>query len=363
MRETLNIERFKCFKKASILFDNLTVLMGSNGNGKSSVIQALLLLRTAFDNNGGLIYLNGPYGLSLGSANSIYNHDSDGNSFSIHICDENSNPMDGYIFEVDQRSDSLWVNATSTQNTKTSAISAHEMYYLTAERLGPRMSNKLGNLPFLHTGVNGEYVAQVLAYNGGRIKVEANRMFPKTKDPNLETQTNHWLNLIFPNIHISASMDINVLCTQIKISNTALDTDHINAPNVGFGISYALPIIVTGLIAKSNTFFIVENPEAHLHPAAQTAIGVFLARIAYCGVRVVIETHSDHVINGIQQFVALNPDWHDNVVINCFGISDYGLEISSILFDSNANFSQWPRGFMDQAQKDYIELCKIRQNV
>ena len=45
---------------------------------------------------------------------------------------------------------------------------------------------------------------------------------------------------------------------------------------------------------------VVENPEAHLHPSAQTKIGEFIALIASCGVQVVIETHSDHVVDGIR---------------------------------------------------------------
>lgn len=361
MKEYLCIKKFKCFKDTSIILDDLTVLVGSNGNGKSSVIQALLLLRAAFDNSGGLLDLNGPYGLALGTSNSVYNHDSDGTSFSIMISDSKNRQKEGYVFEINQREDSLSVNATEISQPKISGVFAETIYYLTAERLGPRISNRLGNLKFIHTGINGEYVAQVLAQNGGRTKVEENRMFPKTKDPNLETQTNNWISLMFPNIRISSSMDITKLCAQINISNTILDTDYVSAPNVGFGISYALPVIVSGLIAKSNSYFIVENPEAHLHPSAQTAMGIFLAMVSSCSVKVIIETHSDHIINGIQLFIAKNPEWHDKVVINCFGIANNALDISPVLFDKYANFSNWPKGFMDQAQKDYIELCNCRR--
>ena len=61
-----------------------------------------------------------------------------------------------------------------------------------------------------------------------------------------------------------------------------------------------MPILATGLIAEAGSYMIVENPEAHLHPSAQSKIGRFLAMVAHTGVKVIIETHSDHVINGIQ---------------------------------------------------------------
>lgn len=362
MRESLNIERFKCFKSSSISLNNLTVLVGSNGNGKSSVVQALLLLRTACENKGGEIDLNGPYGLTLGTSSSVYNHESEGNNFTISISNAQGDKVNAYEFEIDQSEDSLQVLAKEITINHNAPIQSDTIYYLAAERMGPRISNALGNLSYIHTGVHGEYVAHVLGLKGGRIKVDENRMYPGSKDPNLETQTNHWIKTIFPNIRVSAIVNMDLLCAQVKIKNETNDSDYITAPNLGFGITYSLPVIVSGLIAKPNSYFIIENPEAHLHPAAQTAIGFFLAHMAYCGVKVVIETHSDHVINGIQLYVAKNPDWYNSVTINSFNVSEDGLEIDQISFDQDANISHWPRGFMDQSQRDFLELCRVRKS-
>ena len=73
---------------------------------------------------------------------------------------------------------------------------------------------------------------------------------------------------------------------------------------MGFGVTYSLPIILSGLIAKEKGLLIVENPEAHLHPAGQSRMGVFLAWLAGKGVQVLVETHSDHIINGIRRAIA-----------------------------------------------------------
>ena len=69
-----------------------------------------------------------------------------------------------------------------------------------------------------------------------------------------------------------------------------------------------MPILVNGLVAQKGSIFIVENPEAHLHPKAQSNIGLFLGYLAMQGLNVVIETHSEHVINGIRK-ILINRDF------------------------------------------------------
>ena len=69
---------------------------------------------------------------------------------------------------------------------------------------------------------------------------------------------------------------------------------------MGFGYSYILSIVVTALIAKEGDIVILENPEAHLHPEAQTRLTFMLSKLVAMGIQVFIETHSEHVINGIR---------------------------------------------------------------
>ena len=76
--------------------------------------------------------------------------------------------------------------------------------------------------------------------------------------------------------------------------------DRMRPTNMGFGVSYALPVITAGLLAPAGSLLVVENPEAHLHPAGQSRVGRFLAHLAASGVQVVAETHSDHVLNGVR---------------------------------------------------------------
>jgi predicted ATPase len=133
---------------------------------------------------------------------------------------------------------------------------------------------------------------------------------------------------------------------------------------MGFGISYALPILVAALMMPIGGLLIVENPEAHLHPAGQSRLGTFLGRVAASGVQVIIETHSDHVINGIRLAAAeerlLEPE---QVVLHFFGSNIDGSP-AVIELTGRGGLTAWPKGFFDQIELDLGRLARAkRQNI
>ncbi len=178
-------------------------------------------------------------------------------------------------------------------------------------------------------------------------------------------QVNKWLDFIIPGVKVKAITNSQTLSSQITLENQYTVSEPTLATNLGFGISYLLPIIATGLIAEKDSYFIVENPEAHLHPSAQSKVGRFLSIIANSGVNVIIETHSDHVINGIQIATAKGEILNNNITINYFNNEDRGLQpdVSPITLSPNGELSAWPKGFFDQTQIDFSELLKARKNV
>ena len=132
------------------------------------------------------------------------------------------------------------------------------------------------------------------------------------------------------------------------------------ATNTGFGYTYALPIIVTGLIAQEGSLFIVENPEAHLHPKAQSDMGFFLGRIAATGVQLVIETHSEHIINGLRRasLSRLKDLSNKDLVIYFFDIRQK-TKYTAITMDSEGNLSDYPVDFFDQVRQDMLEIIRL----
>ena len=130
--------------------------------------------------------------------------------------------------------------------------------------------------------------------------------------------------------------------------------------NVGFGLSYTLPVIAILLRASllPDSVVLLENPEAHLHPRGQTEMGKLIACAVKAGVQVIVETHSDHLFDGIRIFA--KEDGH--VAHDFIG---YWFELD------DDNFTQWeniqvndagqlskeaPQGFCDQFEINAMKL-------
>lgn len=353
------IHNFKCFKDERIELNDLTVLVGSNGMGKSTVIQALLLMRQFFESKSDTILLNGPYSLELGSYESVISKDADNGLISFRLIDKDAD----YTFALDlEGANETVAYSLKTVNAelpdKRTGLNSEKFIFLSAERTGPRICQRMIEQKYYSVGVYGEYTAQVLSNKF--FKVVTERCHPSMQSPFLKDQVNAWLDFILPGNNVTATSDADMQVAQIKLRNQLSD-DFVVAPNLGFGISYCLPIIVAGLIADKGSYMIIENPEAHLHPAAQTSMGQFLAGLSKTGVKVVIETHSDHILDGIQIYTAEHPDYRESVLINNFSNIDGVVQVTPIRYNQNIEYTEWPKGFMDSSLINYTTLTKIKK--
>ena len=374
----LKLDNFKCFQEADIPLNQATVMAGANGNGKSTAIQALLLLRHTIENNFGTlddyyitgnpeidakVSLNSGYLLALGNSSYIINRNSNKNEISLGVYSEDKELVIDYLADNLEPQLFLTVKKRTEYSASLLPILKKEFYYLNAERIGPRVNQKIEFYNYPNAGWQGEFLAQLISERGGFLPIEKGRLFANTTNPGLEFQVNEWLNFIMPNVRITAKQSPETFTSQIQIENSYTKGDPTIATNIGFGITYVLPIIATGLIAKPGSYFIVENPEAHLHPSAQSKIGRFLAMVANSGVHVIIETHSDHFINGLQIAVASKELNHNLVTINYFSYSEGNNQpnIQTISLTEKGELSDWPSGFFDQTQIDFSELFKVRK--
>ena len=121
--------------------------------------------------------------------------------------------------------------------------------------------------------------------------------------------------------------------------------------NSAFGYSYLLPIVTAVLTAKKNGGVLLENPEAHLHPAAQFRLGVFLAMASEQGIQLVVETHSDHLLNGIRVAAKEKKISSDNVAILYFSVRDGVHDAQRIVLNEDGELDRWPQGFFDEWEK------------
>jgi len=376
--EKLLIQNFKCFQKVEIPLNRLTVFAGANGNGKSTAIQALLFLRRTVEHcskwendhyeytetNGLKVELNGAYCLAFGDSSSISNRVKEEAVVHLGIQNDAGRFRVSYAIESSQ----LWLEpiiVEGSESLKDSGLFTQEFYYLNAERIGPRISQSIQFFDYPNTGFQGEFVAQLIGDTefSYKFKVAKSRWFEGLNNPRLEQQVNAWLDYLMPGVSISAKYDTSTGTAQVRVVNHYTRGESVIAPNIGFGISYVLPILVTGLIAKEGSFMVVENPEAHLHPSAQSRIGRFLSMVAASGVKVIVETHSDHVVNGIQVAAASPTISPDLVSINFFSQNEEMTQpnVQTISINEIGELSNWPSGFFDQTQVDFAQLHKLRK--
>jgi predicted ATPase len=375
----IKIENFKCFHEAAIPLSKLTVFAGANGNGKSTAIQSLLFLRKTIEHcakwengrfdysepNGLNVELNGSYCLDLGNSDYVIPVDSNiRDAVTLGLLDERNEFTVTYSTNTGQE---LWLTPTGIAGSyRDNPLCYQEFYYLNAERIGPRMSQHIKFYDYPNVGFKGEYTAQIISNLNWNFKVEDARINSENLlGSRFEHYINAWLEFILPGVAVASHFDDKTHTARIEVQSSYSKGYAVAPTNTGFGISYVLPVIVSGLIAKKDRLLIVENPEAHLHPSAQSKIGQFLAVVANAGVNVIVETHSDHVINGIQIAVARQKIMPENVCINFFQHDNNANQpcVTAIGIKEKGELTDWPKGFFDQTQADYLHLIQLRRNV
>ncbi|NEQ68647.1 MAG: DUF3696 domain-containing protein [Symploca sp. SIO2D2] len=258
----------------------------------------------------------------------------------------------GYIVEVESPKGS-----PSNKHRINPYKSLHfdKIHYISADRIGPQefyLKSTLTKFP--NVGSKGEFTANLLNKNKDHLVNEQLCLGEDAKT--LATQTEEWLNQIFDGgkVEITSSKS-NILELMF---NTSSSKDRFRPANVGFGYHCVLPIVVSGLIAKPGEILIVENPEAHLHPKAQSRLAKFLAKVSSCGVQVFIESHSDHILNALRIAVLDKILNHENLKILYFQ-NKIDPPVVEIPVQPDGSIEEWPEGFFDQMDKDFERLFGI----
>lgn len=365
MITSLAIRNFKCFLSLDLEFLPLTVLTGINGAGKSTVIQAMLLARQAIENpSDKVVQLNGPYGLSLGEALDVLHPEATRPSIEISVGEQEARHT--FIFDVpEDRRLNLPIQQRPELPHQVLAGEGMSFSYLTAERLGPRdqLEVTAAEAGQVGIGTHGEYTAQALALHE-TAKVRTELLHPDTRVhgvTTLRTQVEMWASSIIRPIRIISLWPAGITASLIRFQDPSLISEQVRPTNIGFGVSYALPIIVAALLLPPDGLLLVENPEAHLHPAGQSRLGQFLGRVAGSGAQIVVETHSDHVLNGLRlasvEEGVVDPD---NVIVYFFGGDRRGGP-TPIRLTERAGLTSWPKGFFDQMEADLGRLARAKR--
>ena len=174
----LSIENFKCFYNAEIPINELTILAGANGNGKSTTIQALLLLRRTIEHcsewkngyfeyntiNGLNVELNGVYCLGLGNSENILPAEYDEPKIVLGLKDNSTGIKIRYNTN---KGSELWITPEKFIENDfkfpQNSLLFQQFYYLNAERIGPRIAQSIKFYDYHNVGFRGEYTAQIIA--------------------------------------------------------------------------------------------------------------------------------------------------------------------------------------------------------
>lgn len=120
-----------------------------------------------------------------------------------------------------------------------------------------------------------------------------------------------------------------------------------NLMDVGFGISQILPILTTCLLMRWHETLILQQPEIHLHPKMQMDFADFILSTAYTGRNILIETHSDHIINRLLRRILENPKLKSKIKFYFFE-KDFNSTIIPIEVDDVRGFINAPEDFFSQ---------------
>jgi len=387
MLNRLDLHDFKCFELLKLPLASLTLLSGANASGKSSVLQALVLLHQTMRDHewASRILLNGD-AIKLGTVGDIvdkvhgrktvemglldgdleyhWSFSGDRSEMSMGVATvsvgevayEQPERLQYLLPPLFDSTTAIMVESASDHgvgvlqlNLDSLAYRLRSLSYITAERIGPREFYPIEETASV-VGPAGEHAVSVLHLGRDEHVIEG--LILQGVPPTRLRQVEARMRQFFPGCGLVVLQVPQANAVTLGL-RTSEDTDFHRPIHVGFGLTQILPIIVAALSTKVGGMLLIENPEVHLHPAGQALMGQFLAEVAKAGVQVIVETHSDHVLNGIRRAVKDERIAPEKVAVHFFRPrSSSDAQVMSPQIDRMGNIDTWPDGFFDQFDKD-----------
>ena len=359
----VELQNYKCFERERMELGSITLLTGLNGSGKSSLMQSLLLLRQSHAQgllSSGRLALNGEL-VQIGAGHDAFYEFAEDDSETVRFKLEFRDGVSArWEFSYDRERDVLAEkHADVPVDVFDRPPLAGHTHHLSAERLGPRPSFAMSDYAVEHQrqfGQRGEYAAHFLA-RFGRIDVTSDkRAHPDAASDLLIDQVDAWLGEVSPGVHVQVVQRRAMDAVELLFSFDGPHgrTSDYRPVNVGFGLTYTLSIIVAALALPPGALLMLENPEAHLHPKGQVRLAMLLSRAAKAGVQVLVETHSDHVLNGLRLAVHEGVLQPEAVRLNYFERRVTPERIYSAIIsprlDADGRIEPWPEGFFDEME-------------
>ena len=367
MLRRIELMNFKCFDAVNLQCAPLTLLCGLNGMGKSSIIQSLLVLHQSFKSGAlaqGSLMLDGSMA-DIGTGADILFADAEVDFIGFELYGDDV-PACHLFFEYSRTSDVL----TAINDKELPELWQYHppfggsLFYVNAERTGPLkfypQSESFAQRGDL--GPRGEYTLNYLHAHQNEPLREDDPRCAGLSSRQLLQVVDRWLQEISPGVHLTftAIRSADALLPGFSFNRVGdVQSEPFRATNVGFGLSYILPVI-TAMLTQPGALCLIENPEAHLHPRGQTKMAELAVRATLAGVQVIVETHSDHFLDGVRIAVRDGLITPEQIAVHYFTRADNATTVSSPRVDKDGRLSEWPEGFFDQHEENLIRLLTPR---
>lgn len=389
MIHSVSITNFKSFKDKIVRTAPLTVLTGLSGSGKSTFLQVLLLLKkyATLDAEPVRVDLSAAP-LELGSQGGTqYCYGLDLDKIYLGVTSEDWDEHYSCSLNLDDpNSDTVLLQRMHLQPAESrSAMKDPErlveflggIQYISALRYGPKDEYDYSSVRVQDKtwGKFGENAVAFLAEKGDTFTVNSLLRREGVDSPILREQVNAWMQVIAPGVSVFGRRSSP---TKVKLAYSfdegRVGSVEFTPQNVGFGITYVLPLVIMLLSAKEGDCLALENPEAHIHPQGQAELGILLAQAAAAGAQVFVETHSDHLINGIRVAVARKTGGISarDVVVNYFRRKrpedesapfELFTAVDQIDVSATSELSAYPEGFLDEWDNRLVEILRHHERV
>lgn len=314
MLTKLHIVNYKCLDEAIIDFAPLTIITGTNSSGKSSVLQTILLSAyflaplESVDIRERLSELSKVMKrYSISNFKEVVNQYSSNKEINLNLTFDN-------IHQIDIKILNDYKTGAISKDTLPKISYEENLYYLSAHRTGQDELSLINSS--LKIGHNGDCaIGTFESFKDNAI--DANLIFnEEIGSTTLKHNLAFWLSRI-TGCNISFQTE-RISGNYVKSLFIVEDLGEKSPNLVGAGNGYLTTLLIMCLIAKPGDILLIENPEIHLHPGAQSKTGEFLAFISSRGVQLVVETHSEHLINRIR-YEVYSPESsikNENVIIH-----------------------------------------------
>ncbi len=338
------ITNYKSLGEQAIPLSALNLFTGVNSAGKTSAIHAL-----------------------LSSADNLADREHEHLAIARHLPSMTFNEVRNYLRNAKDFAISLFSGETEVTLEYTPADDALiktrvKQRGIPSEEMREQLSENLYYLPAMRSGkldetsINSDAEKNVLGLNAEFIidyfqnhrnmLLEENLLRAETKT--LEAQVNYWLSQM-----TGYRLTVNFDGSKYMVRFIGKGGKELMPFHVGTGVSYITQVIIVALAAPKNCLIIVENPEIHLHPSAQAAMIDFLSMIASTGRQVIVESHSDHIFNGIRRLLHAGMLQVEKVQVINFTQDGEGLtHATPVVLSQNGGIPNYVPGLFDQFDED-----------